>query len=116
MQIEDMKNGFDDIQFNLLVSPTGVIEGRGWDRKSHTVLGDASNSFNIGFFTRSNNTKWCKTCFETEDSLLTILSDLISDGNMIEKFANDATSALNVITYYNVHPGPLLQKIYRTPK
>lgn len=84
VQEEDkLINGFNDINYNFLISRFGIIEGRGWDVKPQSRL-NLSNlgTIVVGFF--------ADFLYVPGAMLNETLELLISDGKYLEKLKQNA--------------------------
>lgn len=83
IQSEDMSVGYNDINYNFLISSYGIIEGRGWD----VTPEPAGSLLAIGFL----STKM----FDPNESDLTgYLTDLIADGKAVGRLTKLITYRL----------------------
>lgn len=85
LQNLDLEGGLSDIHFNFLVSPFGVIEGRGWDDKPE-VVSLTGDTLSIGVFRYLNDEEYSRV----EANLTELAGRLIEDGKIIGKLKRDA--------------------------
>lgn len=78
-----MSNGYNDINYNFLISSYGVIEGRGWD----VTPEPAGSLLSIGFLSS-------KIFDPSENDLTEYLTDLVADGKAVGRLTKLITYRL----------------------